>query len=67
MAIHGQCLSAIWTTRANIISDHNRKFDSNFWRAIFKRLNTMLNLSTVDHPQTHGQTEPVNQLLEDML
>ena len=52
---------------ANIISDRDRKFDSHFWRAVFKRLDTMLNLSTADHPQTDGQTERVNQVLEDML
>ena len=27
----------------------------------------MLNLSTIDHPQMNGQTERVNQVLEDML
>ena len=37
---------------ANIISDRDRKFDSHFWRAIFTRLDTMLNLSTAEHPQT---------------
>ena len=52
---------------ANIISDRDRKFDSHFWRAVFKRLDTMLNLSTADHPQTDGQTERVNQVLEDMI
>ena len=52
---------------ANIISDRDRKFDSHFWRAVFTRLDTMLNLSTAEHPQTDGQTERVNQVLEDML
>ena len=52
---------------SNIISDRDQKFNSHFWRAVFQRLDTMLNLSTADHPQTDGQTERVNQVLEDML
>ena len=52
---------------ASIISDRDRKFDNHFWRAVFNKLETTLNLSTADHPQTDGQTERVNQVLEDML
>ena len=51
---------------ANIMSDHVRKLDSHFWRAVFKRLDTMLNLSTTNHPQMDGQTKRVHQVLEDM-
>ena len=39
---------------SNIVSDHDRKFNSHFWRAVFKRLGTHLNLSTADHPETDG-------------
>ena len=51
----------------NIVSDHNTKFNIHFWRAVFHRLDTQLNMSTVDHPETDGQTECVNQVFEDML
>ena len=50
-----------------IISDRDPKFEGNFWRSMFKGLNTTLNFSTLFHPQTDGQTERVNLLLEDLL
>ena len=50
-----------------IISDRDPKFIGNFWRFLFKGLNTKLNFSTYFHPQTDGQTERVNQVLEDLL
>ena len=40
----------------NIISDCDRNFDSHFWRVLFKRLDIMLHLSIVDHPQIDAQT-----------
>ena len=50
-----------------IISDRDSKFTSNFWRAIFEATGTQLSFSTAYHPQTDGQTERVNQIIEDML
>ena len=34
---------------------------------MFAKLSVSLNMSSGDHPQTDGQTERVNQVLEDML
>eukprot|EP00253_Pinus_taeda_P022179 PITA_22179 len=50
-----------------IISDRDVKFTSAFWRTLFAELGTQLNFSTAYHPQTDGQTEQVNQVVEDML
>eukprot|EP00253_Pinus_taeda_P035644 PITA_35644 len=50
-----------------IISDRDVKFTSAFWRTLFAELRTQLNFSTAYHPQTDGQTERVNQVLEDIL
>ena len=52
---------------ADIVSDRDRKFDSHFWREVFKKLDTTLSMSTADHPQSDGQTKRVNQVLKDML
>eukprot|EP00253_Pinus_taeda_P016981 PITA_16981 len=50
-----------------IISDRDVKFTSAFWRTLFADLGTQLNFSTAYHPQTDGQKERVNQVVEDML
>ena len=50
-----------------IISDREETFTRNFWKDLFKGLGTQLNFSTAYHPQMDGQTERVNQVLEDML
>jgi transposase InsO family protein len=50
-----------------ILSDRDTKFTSNFRRGLFKGFGTNLNFSTTYHLQSDGQTERVNQVIEDML
>jgi hypothetical protein len=50
-----------------IVSDHGSQFVSKFWEELHKALDTNLLHSSAYHPQTSGQTERVNQILEDML
>jgi transposase InsO family protein len=50
-----------------IVSDIDTKFTSNFWKSLMAGLETKLLFNTAYHPQTNGQTERVNQILEDML
>ena len=50
-----------------IMSDRGTQFTSHFWQTVHTSLGTKLNFSTVYHPQTNGQTERINQILEDML
>jgi hypothetical protein len=50
-----------------VISDRDVKFTSAFWKELFVGINTNLNFNTSYHPQTDGQTERTNQIIEDML
>ena len=51
----------------SIVSDRDPRFTSKFWGGFQKAMGTTLDMSTTFHPQTDGQTERVNQVLEDML
>src|SRR5438105_3282508 len=50
-----------------IVSDHDPQFTTRFWKILHALLGTKLDFSSAYHPQTDGQTERVNQILEDML
>jgi hypothetical protein len=50
-----------------IISDRGAPFIARFWEQLQFALGTKLIRSSAYHPQTDGQTERINQILEDML
>jgi hypothetical protein len=50
-----------------IIFDRGSQFVAHFWEQLHASLGTHLIHSSAYHPQTDGQTERVNQILEDML
>jgi len=51
----------------SIVSDRGPQFKSLFWKKLWELLGTKVNLSTAYHPQTDGQSERVNQTLEQYL
>jgi transposase InsO family protein len=50
-----------------IVSDKGMQFTSRFWERLHETMDSQLHFSSAYHPQTDGQTERVNQILEDML
>jgi hypothetical protein len=50
-----------------VVSDRDSRFQSKFWLAIMEVLQVDHRMSTAFHPQTDGQTERVNQILEQYL
>lgn len=50
-----------------LLSDRDPRFTSNLFREICKLLKTKQALSSAFHPETDGQTERVNRVVEEML
>jgi hypothetical protein len=51
----------------SIVSDRGPQFVSEFWRHLTRRLGIQSLLSTAFHPETDGQTEIANSILEQYL
>ena len=51
----------------SIISDRGTQFVNDFWQFLCKRLGIDVRLSTAWHPETDGQTERINGVMEQYL
>ncbi|KAL0298890.1 UNVERIFIED_CONTAM: hypothetical protein Sradi_6548800 [Sesamum radiatum] len=51
----------------DIISDRDARFTERFWTTLFNMMGMELKFSTANHPQTDGQNERMNALVEDYL
>jgi transposase InsO family protein len=57
----------LYTVPKKIVSDRGTQFTLKFWERLHNALDTQSRFSSSYHPQTDGQTERTNQILEDML
>lgn len=52
---------------SSIVTDRDRIFTSKLWHEIFNAMQISLNFTSAYHPESDGQTERVNQCLEQYL
>ena len=51
----------------DLVSDRDPRFTAAFWKHLFQTLGTRLHMSSARHPESDGQTERVNRVVEDIL
>ena len=56
-----------WGMPLSIVCDRDTRFTGRFWTTLFKLVGTELLMSSSYHPQTDGQPERINTLMEDYL
>ncbi|KAK3001371.1 hypothetical protein RJ639_022153 [Escallonia herrerae] len=56
-----------WGMPQDIVSDRDSRFTGNFWTELFKLFGSQLSMSSSYHPESDGQTERFNSMLEEYL
>ena len=56
-----------WGLSESIVMDRDSKFTSAFFKEVFDRLGTKLNMSVAGRPQLDGLSERMNRVLKEML
>lgn len=51
----------------DIVSDRDTRFNSHFWKAVCEHLKINPSMSSAYHPQSDGQTERMNRVIEEIL